>query len=245
MDLNVMPNPRLSARALDDYKIVVAAVKGDQKAYTTLLDRYRYSVYTTLFKMVRDHTEAEDLTMEAFGKAFRKLPTYAPHYAFSTWLFKIAVNNCIDHVRRKRLPVVQAGDTFDESFDLVSLAKSYDRTPEEEMVRQECIEMTRILLSQLGEKYRRMIELRFYDELSYDEIAQEMDVPLGTVKAQLHRAKELMYQMIQQPGALAWFDRTTRFDKKKDNENQPGASKTIQPEIRTFAEFEAMQMALA
>ena len=224
MDVKALPNPRLSSRALEDYQLVVSAVEGNQKSYAILLDRYRNSVFNTMMKMVRNRAEADDLTMEAFGKAFNKLPSYAPHYAFSTWLFKIAINNCIDHVRRKRLPIVQAGDTFDEAFDLVSLAKSYERTPEESMIRDQRIEMTRVLLGQLSEKYRRMVELRFYEELSYEEIANEMQVPLGTVKAQLFRAKELMYQMIQKPGSKAWFDRTTRFEKKKDAERMPGAS---------------------
>ena len=94
---------RLSPKAVEDYKLVKAAIAGEQQAYTTLLERYRMPVYNHLLKMVRNHDDAEDLTIEAFGKAFHKLSSYAPHFAFSTWLFKIAQNNCIDHIRKKRL----------------------------------------------------------------------------------------------------------------------------------------------
>ena len=89
----------LSPRAKEDYEYVQQAISGDQKAYTVLLERYRNSIYDMMFKMVNNREDADDLTLEAFGKAFSKLPSYAPRYAFSTWLFKIAINNCIDHIR--------------------------------------------------------------------------------------------------------------------------------------------------
>ena len=88
---------------MDEFKLVESAISGNEQAYATLLNRYRTSVYHTMYKMVNNRDDADDLTIEAFGKAFKKLPTYAPHFAFSTWLFKIAINNCIDHIRKKRL----------------------------------------------------------------------------------------------------------------------------------------------
>jgi RNA polymerase sigma-70 factor (ECF subfamily) len=205
---------KLSPRATEDYQLVQAAILGDQQAYAALLERYRHQVYNHLLKMVRNPDDAEDLTLEAFGKAFNKLSTYAPHFAFSTWLFKIAVNNCIDHIRKKRLrflsidqPIEPAGEK-----DFASNIRTATRNPEEEIIRRQRLQMVRNMLSRLSHKYRLMIELRYYEELSYEEIAQELKIPLGTVKAQLFRAKEMLYGLMQQPGAAAYLESARRFD---------------------------------
>ena len=88
----------LSPKAKADYELVLRAIDGEEKAYTLLMTRYRNSIFHMMLKMINNRDDADDLTLEAFGKAFRKLPSYAPRYAFSTWLFKIAINNCIDHI---------------------------------------------------------------------------------------------------------------------------------------------------
>jgi RNA polymerase sigma factor (sigma-70 family) len=224
MELMALPNPRLSSKAMEDLDLIQSAVNGNQKSYAMLMDRYRNSIFHMMLKMVHNRAEADDLTMEAFGKAFHKLPNYVPRYAFSTWLFKIAVNNCIDHVRKKKLPIVNTGDAYgnsDSDFDILKYLRSEAITPEDDMIRGERIDMMRVLLDRLSDKYRMMIELRFYEELSYEEIAQEMNIPLGTVKAQLFRAKELLYQMLQTPYAKSYMERTTRYEKE---EAIPGAS---------------------
>src|SRR5438477_4966571 len=95
-------SPNLSEKAQADFKLVNQAIKGDQKAYAELLGRYRDSIYFMLLKMVNNRDDADDLTIEAFGKAFKRLNQYTPNFAFSTWLFKIASNNCIDFIRRRK-----------------------------------------------------------------------------------------------------------------------------------------------
>jgi RNA polymerase sigma-70 factor (ECF subfamily) len=209
-----LSKPRLSPRATEDYQLVTAAIGGEQKAFAALLERYRPSVYNHLFKMVRNHDDAEDLTLEAFGKAFNKLSTYAPHFAFSTWLFKIAVNNCIDHIRKKRLnflsidqPIEPAGDR-----DFTGFLRARTYTPEEEIIRRQRLHMVQRMVSQLSTKYRHMIELRYYEEMSYEEIANELNIPLGTVKAQLFRAKEMLFNLISTQGGIAYMDSTRRHD---------------------------------
>ena len=209
----------LSPKAHEDYQLVKAAIAGDERAYAALLDRYRASVYNHLYKMVRNHDDAEDLTLEAFGKAFNKLSTYAPHYAFSTWLFKIAVNNCIDHIRKKRLrflsidqPMEQGGEK-----DFTGSIRAYTRTPEEEVIRNQRLQMVQNTLTLLNDKYRLMIELRYYQELSYEEIANELEIPLGTVKAQLFRAKEMLYNLMQKPGCAAYLETTRKYNRSKLN----------------------------
>lgn len=206
------PRHRLSPKASEDYQLVKAAINGNQRAYSTLLERYRASVYNHLLKMVRNPDDAEDLTLEAFGKAFNKLSTYAPHYAFSTWLFKIAQNNCIDHIRKKRLhflsidaPMETGGDK-----DFTASIRTSARNPEEEVIRSQKLKMVRHQITNLSTKYRLMIELRYYEELSYEEIANELEIPLGTVKAQLFRAKEMMFNLMQKPGASAYLETTRR-----------------------------------
>jgi RNA polymerase sigma factor (sigma-70 family) len=211
-------NKNLSQRALEDYDFVLAAIKGDQKAYTVLMERYRSSIYHMMLKMVNNREDADDLTLEAFGKAFNKLESYAPKYAFSTWLFKIATNNCIDHIRKKRLNLLSIDEPVEnegsQSFSNNLKASTLD--PEERFIKQQRVKLMRRVMSQLNVKYRLMIELRYFEELTYDEIAKELDIPLGTVKAQLFRAKEILYNLLQSPDAQAHID-MYRKDKKKKN----------------------------
>lgn len=200
--------PNLSVRASEDYDLVLSAIDGNQKSYSELMDRYRISVYNTMYKMVSNREDAEDLTIEAFGKAFNKLHSYAPHYAFSTWLFKIAINNCIDHIRKRKLQMLSIDDHIqpNSSLEYSHTLKANMLDPEERVIRQQRVGLMRNVLSKLTSKYRLMIELRFFEELSYEEIAKELDIPLGTVKAQLFRAKELLHNYLQMPGAQDYLE---------------------------------------
>ncbi len=190
----------LSDKALEDYKLVRKAVdENDQLAYAALMERYKDSIYHTMLKMVHNHDNAEDLTIEAFGKAFRKLHTYVPNYAFSTWLFKIATNNGIDFIRKKRIKMLSIDEPISKKGvqDFTNTIKSKALDPEERYIRQQRNKIMRNLLSKLSDKYKIMIELRFFEELSYQEIADKLQLPLGTVKAQLFRAKELLYDILK------------------------------------------------
>lgn len=213
----------LSVRAQDDFALVESAIRGSQRAYAELLTRYRPAVQAQMLKMVVSRAEADDLTMEAFGKAFRNLPNYAPRYAFSTWLFKIAINNAIDTIRKKRLRLVSLNNSAAPGSDveLAALIRSNTRTPEEELVRQQRLEHLRSLIDQLSQRYRLMVELRYFEDLSYEEIATELAIPLGTVKAQLFRAKELLYTMLQNSKGRAYFETVLR----KEDGPMPGASR--------------------
>ncbi len=190
----------LSERALEDYQLVCRAVEeNDQLAYAELMERYHDSIFHTMLKMVHNKDDAEDLTIEAFGKAFRKLNSYTPTYAFSTWLFKIATNNGIDFIRKKRMKTLSIDEPMgdDNSKDYTNSLKAKSLDPEERFIRQQRGEILRDLMEKLSPKYRRMIELRYFDELSYQEIADKLDLPIGTVKAQLFRAKELLFDILK------------------------------------------------
>ena len=206
-NVNTLSN-KLSSKALEDYELVQVAILGDQKAYAELMERYRQSVFHTMLKMVNNRDDADDLTIEAFGKAFNKLNSYAPRYAFSTWLFKIAINNCIDHIRKKRLHLLSIDDPieYDSDYDYTHNIKAIQLDPEEKFIRDQKVQLMRLMLNKLSYKYRLMIELRFFEEKSYEEISLELGIPLGTVKAQLFRAKEILQELMRGSRGLLGID---------------------------------------
>lgn len=193
-------NPNLSDKAVKDYALVIDAVNtGNQKAFAELMSRYKDSIYFMLLKMVNNRDDADDLTIEAFGKAFKNLKQYTPDYAFSTWLFKIATNNCIDFIRKKRKQTFSLDKGFesDDGDEFVLEVKSDAMGPEEKMMRKQKFEAMRIVVDKLKPRYKSLVELRYFNELSYEEIADELQLPLGTVKAQLFRARDFLYQIIK------------------------------------------------
>lgn len=189
----------LSDKGKYDYKLVKKAIDGDQSAYAELMQRYRDSIYFMLLKMVNNKDDADDLTIEAFGKAFKRLEQYTPSYAFSTWLFKIASNNCIDFIRKQRMKLysIDKGIMDEEGGEIQIDLKSKDRNPEQEAIRQQKILLMRKVVEQLKPRYRELVELRYFKEYSYEEISEELDLPLGTVKAQLFRARDFLFQILK------------------------------------------------
>ncbi|MBT6438094.1 MAG: sigma-70 family RNA polymerase sigma factor [Flavobacteriales bacterium] len=192
-------NSNLSDKGKQDYTLVKKAIGGDQMAYANLMNRYRDSIYFMLLKMVNNREDADDLTIEAFGKAFKRLEQYTPNYAFSTWLFKIASNNCIDFIRKKKMKLysIDKGIFDDEGGEIQIDLKSNTRDPEEELVRQQKIKLMRSVVEQLKPRYRELVDLRYFKEYSYEEISAELEIPLGTVKAQLFRARDFLYQILK------------------------------------------------
>lgn len=194
-------NPHLTNKAQRDYLLVKNAItNGDQKAYAELMHNYKDSLYFMLLKMTNNPIDADDLTIEAFGKAFKKLHQYSPDFAFSTWLFRIASNNCIDFMRKKHkqtISINRASDGNDESDELVNIIPSDSLDPEENVLKKEKIEFMHEVVDKLKPHYKRLIELRYFKEYSYEEIASELELPLGTVKAQLYRAREFISNIIK------------------------------------------------
>lgn len=189
-----------SSKALEDFDLIDKAVLDkDQQAYAMLMKRYKKAVYFMILKMVRDADDAEDLTMEAFAKAFKNLHKFKKDYTFSTWLFRIATNNTIDFIRKKKLKTMSLNTTMsDDGGNAVTIdVEDDDNNPQDEYIRTQRIEMVRIFVDKLPAKYRKLVQLRYFDELSYEEIAQELEKPLGTVKAQLHRSRELLHEIAQ------------------------------------------------
>lgn len=186
-------------KARRDYQLVCRArEKGDQRAYADLMRMYREPIYLMLLKMTNNPTEADDLTIEAFGKAFSSLHLYTPTHAFSTWLFSIATNNGVDFIRKKRLQTIYLDDirtsVGDDAYEYPIASEA--NNPEEDIIHEQRIQALREIVSQLKPRYRRLVELRYFEELSYEEIATQLNMPLGTVKVQLYRARDLLHNIL-------------------------------------------------
>lgn len=189
----------LSDKGKYDYELVKRALDNEQQAYAKLMERYRDSIYFLVLKMVNNRDDADDLTIEAFGKAFKRLHQYTPQFAFSTWLFKIASNNCIDFIRKKRIKALSLdqGFTNEDGESMAFSVRDEELDPEEAMEKKQRVMKMRDVVQQLKPRYRELVELRYFKEYSYEEIAEELDLPLGTVKAQLFRAREFLLNMMK------------------------------------------------
>lgn len=190
---------RVSKNTKEDRELVAAAQRGEQPAFETLLKKYRKSVYYMLLKMVKNTDDSEDLTQEAFAKAFNSINKFDSKYAFSTWLFRIATNNCIDFIRKKRVQTISIDQSVegDDGSSMTFDVRDDDLDPNDTMLKKQRAKYLTMAIDRLPEKYRVLVELRYFKEFSYDEVAKELQIPLGTVKAQLFRARELLNQELK------------------------------------------------
>ncbi len=192
----------LSVRAREDLALVQAALAGQAKAYETLWRHYHKPVFFLVRRMVPNTNDAEDLTLEAFAKAFRHLPTYTPAFAFSTWLFRIATNATIDFLRRSRLATLplppEPTHYLPDADQPAHEAADQGPDPLEACIRQQRQEWVHEVVSQLPPKYAAPVRLRYFEERSYEEIAAELHLPLGTVKAFLHKSRELLLVLLKE-----------------------------------------------
>jgi RNA polymerase sigma factor (sigma-70 family) len=193
-------NREFSEKAKKDFLLIERAKSsGDEKAFAELMSRYKKPVYHMILKMIRNVDDAEDLTIEAFAKAFKNLAKFNPEFTFSTWLFRIATNNCIDFMRKKKLATTSISGTYkDDAGENVDMEfKDGGLNPMEETIKAQKVALVQSIVTKLPPKYQTLVKLRYFQELSYEEIAVELDAPLGTVKAQLHRARELLYDLVK------------------------------------------------
>ena len=191
---------KFSKKALKDFKLIDLAInKNDQKAYSEIMKSYKNSIYFTILKMIKNRDDAEDLTIEAFSKAFKNLHKFKKEFTFSTWLFRIATNNTIDFIRKKKLLTTSIHTSLkDEAGQNIELdIKDSNLNPNEITIKNEKIIIVRQLVNKLPEKYQNLVKLRYFEELSYKEIAIKTNSPLGTIKAQLFRARDLLFEIMK------------------------------------------------
>lgn len=177
----------------EDIQLVARARNGDERAYRALLEKYERAVFSICLRMVRNRDEATDLSQESFIKVFGSLDRYNSAYAFSSWLFKITSNLCIDYLRKRRIDTLPMDQPIDG--DKGEIQRQYaapDPTPEESLDRREKMARLESAIDALPEHYRIMLILRHQEDLSYEEIADHLSIPLGTVKARIHRAREML-----------------------------------------------------
>lgn len=187
-----------SVSSLQDQGLVKEALDGSQEAFSQLMEKYRNPIHHHIYRMVRDKRQVEDLVQEIFIKAFSSLSSYSTNYAFSTWLYKIATNHTIDYLRRKKLSTLsidQPLKTKDGELEYELPDSTY--RPDRHIVEDQRRLLIQEAIDSLPPKYYRVIILRHQQEKSYEEIAQELDLPLGTVKAHIFRARELLYKRLR------------------------------------------------
>jgi RNA polymerase sigma-70 factor (ECF subfamily) len=170
----------------------------DERAFERLVEKYRGPLTRHVAGMLRDPQATDDLVQEAFVKAFTALPSYSPDYAFSTWLYRIATNHTIDHIRRRRLKTVSIDKpigTRDGEMQMELPDSTY--RPDRAIVADQRGALLREAIDRLPEKYHRVIVMRHQEDLSYEEIATALDLPLGTVKAHIFRARALLNKFLR------------------------------------------------
>ena len=190
---------KLTKKGERDLKLInIALENGDPSAYRKLLKLYRDPLYFMLYEKVNNEELAKDLTIEVLGKAFQKLHLYTPEYTFSTWLFTVARNHCIDYLRKNKLPTISINQMMIDkngkktNFDIIS----NDLNPEQKIEKKQRIAILRQIVDQLKPKYRNLVKLRYFKEMTYDEIANILELPIGTVKAQLYRSREQLFKIM-------------------------------------------------
>ena len=187
-----------SASKLEDYDLIGRAIKGDQSAYDRLMKKYYKLVNNLIYRMIYNKEDVEDLTQEAFIKAFNSLEKFDHQFAFSTWLYKIASNNCIDYLRKKKLNTISIDKEIDsEDEDLRFEIPDNDYKPDRNILDAEKKKILEDAIASLPEKYKIVILLRHQDEMEYEEIAQKLNIPLGTVKAHIFRGRELLNKYLK------------------------------------------------
>ena len=188
------PLPALDYARLDDRELATLAAKGREPAFRELLSRYERPVFSLIYRMVRDRTLAEDLAQEAFVRAFNAIASYKSSYKFSNWIFKIANNHTIDHLRKRKLDTVSIhgsphATSEDEASQTRVVVESHDETPQQYVENKELGGQIEEAIGELRPEYRSVILLRHVEGYAYEEIADIMELPLGTVKTYLHRAR--------------------------------------------------------
>jgi RNA polymerase sigma-70 factor (ECF subfamily) len=190
-------NTRRDSKA-EDIILIDDAIAGKQEAYERLMKKYRQLIYNLIYRMIRNKEDVQDLTQEAFIKAFNSLDKFDKQFSFSTWLFKIATNNCIDYLRKKKLHTFSidkdiSNDDDDYQFEI----PDNERTPDKNLLDKERKKILEEAIENLPNKYKSVILLRHRDEKDYEEIAKKLKLPLGTVKAHIFRGRELLNKYLR------------------------------------------------
>lgn len=178
-------------------KRIKQVLKGDQNAFADIVSLYQHKLYQVCYRMLGNKQEAEDIAQEAFVRAYTNLHTFDQKRKFSTWLYRIGTNLCIDRIRKKKPDYyLDAEVTGTEGLDLYSQIASDDQLPEETIEQMELQDRIQYEIGRLPDKYRTVVVLKYIEELSLQEISEILDMPLGTVKTRIHRGREALRKQL-------------------------------------------------
>ncbi len=183
----------------EDLRLIRNAIRGDQASYKRLMKKYHDPIFNLIARIIRNREQVEDLTQEAFVKAFASLKNFNEEYAFSTWIYKIATNSSIDYIRKKKLDTFSinkpiALEESDYSFELPDTTYQPDKT----LIQHQRTRLIEEAIERLPEKYKRVIIMRHTEDRDYSEIAKILKLPIGTVKAHIFRARELLNRFLRE-----------------------------------------------
>ena len=179
--------------------VIAKALKGDEDAYAKLLHRYKNGIFKMIYQIIKNKEETEDIVQETFIKAFKSLHSYSDKFAFSTWLYKIAYNHCIDTLRKKKLKTQSLDKPIELKEGSVKFQIKDERyNPENAVILNEKKNKIDITINSLPSKYKKVILFRHHYDKSYQEISEELNIPLGTVKARIFRARELLKKKLKE-----------------------------------------------
>ncbi|ASS73961.1 RNA polymerase sigma factor SigW [Tumebacillus algifaecis] len=178
---------------LIEQRIVKRAQKGDRLAFAELVELYKDKLYNLGYRMLGNQQEAEDIAQEAFLRAYANLNKYNAQHKFSTWIYRIATNLCIDRIRKKKADYsLDAEVDGVEGADMYSRLKAPGDTPEQEVMRREARQEVQDAIDALPENYRTAVILKYLHDLSLLEISEILEVPVSTVKTRIHRGREAL-----------------------------------------------------
>lgn len=193
-----LPRDNASASSLEDDELVQRAAGGEERAYNELVKKYEKGLYYHILKMIRDKNQVDDLVQETFVKAFDNLNSYSTSYAFSTWLYRIATNHTIDYLRKKKLQTLSIDEPLKTGEGEMKLQLPDENAATDRIIiKKQRQKMVQQAIDDLPAKYRKVIYMRHMEEKSYQEIAEILDKPLGTVKAHIFRARELLFKSLK------------------------------------------------
>ncbi|CUS99209.1 RNA polymerase sigma factor [Candidatus Chrysopegis kryptomonas] len=193
-----MKRGKKDLKNLSDTELVKLAINGDETAYVELMNRYRKKVEVIVLKIVKQKSEVEDLVQEIFTKAFTSISTFKSEFSFSTWLYKIATNHCIDFVRKRKISTFSLDEDYELEEDTIQREiPDWSQTPDRELFEKQRNEIIHQAINSLPEHYRKVIIMRHFEDKSYEEIAKELKLPIGTVKVHIFRARELLYKKLK------------------------------------------------
>lgn len=188
----------VSESALQDAKWIENAMSGDERVFKLIINKYERALFYFIAKMIRDKEVIPDLVQEVFVKAFANMSSYNPQYAFSTWLYRIATNHSIDYLRKKKLQTMSIDQpiaTRDGEMQMELPDSNF--AADKDIHQKERSKVIEEAINSLPVKYQTVIKMRHMEEKSYEEIAEILGVPLGTVKAHIFRARELLYKFLK------------------------------------------------